>query len=1024
MLRLRTIEERTLQAAPAHPPQTRREAARRGFWRSPADQPPWARPALLSIACLAGLAYAWGSDNANLEPFYGAAARSMSNSWHDFFFGAFDPAGTVTVDKLPGALWLQALSLRVLGFHVWAVVLPQILEGVATILVLYRAVRRLAGPVAGITAAAVLAASPVTVALNRGNVSDSLLILLTVLAADATSSALLSGRLRTLLLAGAWVGLAFQAKMLQAWLVLPALAVAYLVAAPPRLRIRIGHVALAGLLAAAVSLSWMTAVSLVPAHERPYVDGTRNDSVYSQVLDYNGLSRIGIGSGSAGAGPKAEFLTKLAKRGRALNSQTLEVEPSWHRLLSGLFGRDDGWLLPAALIAAIGVLLERRGTGRRDPLRAAVLLWGTWLTVLGAAFSAGVYLNSYYVAALSPATAALCGAGVAVCWRRRREQRARAALAGALLACTAYGAYLLSGGTAVPALLLPLALCLGIAGTLIALLLGDPRGEPATARPAAAAVVACALALPVFTSLVVVAHDLGPFDAPFQPGSQAASRFSAQLYTEDARLFVDHLSAVSGHTPIAFAADTSSLTAPFIYHTGKEVLPIGGYLGGVPSPTLGRLRRYIDSGQLAAFFIPVDPPSSDPRIVWVRTHCRQSMQLGRRAAVQYGVYVCSPTTSTGTAQPTAAQTDGKHGLTSGVRLVFRVDRSTSGKVTPALLDRAIAIMRARVEQLGGASAEIHRVGADEIGVVLPNASIAREAREQVGKTGALYFYDWEPNVIGPHGRPAPSDADVTGGPEAASVRYGLVEYRAVLRAAKRAAILRANDTTFERGCTPQQVGDCRYGSWYLLDTRHEKMLCPSGGPVCPPQDTEADLFADGYRPPAGARVEAVRVNPGTVLAQAHPEEFAGKTINPSPNSFYVLNDNPALSGADIENPAQSFQEGGSDSPDVTFGFSPHGRAAFEKVTKQIAQRGANAQLPGVTKEAAEQHFAVVFDEEVITAPSIDFTQYPEGIDAANGSEIAGGLTTSSARDLADELQLGALPVKPELISISRVATAG
>jgi 4-amino-4-deoxy-L-arabinose transferase-like glycosyltransferase len=159
---------------------------------------------------------------ASVEPFYGAAARSMSESWHDFIFGAFDPAGTVTVDKLPGALWVQALSLRILGFHIWALVLPQVAEGAATILVLYRAARRLAGPAAGLTAAAVLAVTPVTVLLGRGNVSDSLLILLLVLAADATSAALLSGSLRMLLLAGVWVGLAFQAKMVQAWLALPA----------------------------------------------------------------------------------------------------------------------------------------------------------------------------------------------------------------------------------------------------------------------------------------------------------------------------------------------------------------------------------------------------------------------------------------------------------------------------------------------------------------------------------------------------------------------------------------------------------------------------------------------------------------------------------------------------------------------------------------------------------------------------------------------------------------------------------
>jgi 4-amino-4-deoxy-L-arabinose transferase-like glycosyltransferase len=202
------------------------------FWRSPADQPPWARPALLAIAAVAGLTYAWGMDGAALEAFYGAAARSMSMSWHNFFFGAFDPAGTVSVDKLPGALWPQALSLRIFGFHTWAIVLPQVIEGVVTILVLYRAVRRLAGPPAGLVAAAVVATSPVTAALNRGNVADSLLILLIVLAADATSKALSSGRLRSLLLAGVWVGLAFQAKMTVAWLVLPALAAAYLLAAP------------------------------------------------------------------------------------------------------------------------------------------------------------------------------------------------------------------------------------------------------------------------------------------------------------------------------------------------------------------------------------------------------------------------------------------------------------------------------------------------------------------------------------------------------------------------------------------------------------------------------------------------------------------------------------------------------------------------------------------------------------------------------------------------------------------------
>src|SRR5579862_3819492 len=263
-------------------------------WRSPADQPSWARPALLAVAAVAAVAYGWGLAGASVESFYGAAARSMSQSWHDFIFGAFDPAGTVTIDKLPGDLWVQALSLRVFGFHIWALVLPQVVEGVLTVLVLYRTVRRLAGPAAGLTAAAVLAVTPITVLLGRGNVSDSLLILLLVLAADATSAALLNGSLRQLLLAGVWAGLAFQAKMIQAWLVLPALAAAYLLAAPAaRLRTRCAHVALAGL---------VTAVSLVPSQDRPYVDGSRDDSVYTQVFDYNGLGRL-TGKAASVAGP-------------------------------------------------------------------------------------------------------------------------------------------------------------------------------------------------------------------------------------------------------------------------------------------------------------------------------------------------------------------------------------------------------------------------------------------------------------------------------------------------------------------------------------------------------------------------------------------------------------------------------------------------------------------------------------------------------------------------------------------------
>jgi SecD/SecF fusion protein len=360
-------------------------------------------------------------------------------------------------------------------------------------------------------------------------------------------------------------------------------------------------------------------------------------------------------------------------------------------------------------------------------------------------------------------------------------------------------------------------------------------------------------------------------------------------------------------------------------------------------------------------------------------------------------------------------------LKGGVELVYQGKPTAQSKVTPESLERAINIMRTRVDQLGVAQPEIQRSGAEEIDVALPDVSNAARAQEEVGRTAQLQFYDWETNVIGPNGQEDPKEGTVTGDATSAGpggVTAGLLEYQAVLRAAKRAPILRRADTTWAPGCTAQQVNDCIYGSWYLLDTAHEKV-------VRGPEETEHNLYSDLPKLPAGAKLKAVRVNPGTVLVQAHPlETAAGKITNPSPNSWYVLNDEPVLSGSDITNPTQSNDES-TGQPDVTFGFSSRGKGIFEKVTKEIAHRGQEDQLPGISKEAALQHFAVVLDGQLITTPSIDYTKYPEGIDASTGSEISGGFTITSAQNLANELQSGALPIKLVLISRSQVsATLG
>ncbi|HLJ07577.1 MAG TPA: glycosyltransferase family 39 protein, partial [Acidimicrobiia bacterium] len=354
---------------PAARPAWRRWGRRASIVVSPEDQPLWARPALLVLAGVASFLYAWRSSG-YLEIYYAAAVRSMSSSWHNFLYAAFDPSGTVSTDKLPGAFWVQALSVRLFGLHDWAIVLPQILEGALTVLVLYRAVRRLAGPVAGIVAAAVFAVAPANVTLNRGNISDSLMILFAVLAADAVVAAVHSGRWRHLLLGGLWVGLAFQAKMVEAWLILPALALAFLVAGPRGPARRLAGVGALVAVAVVVSLSWMLYVSAQPTAGRPYVDGSSHDSVFEQVFDYNGFGRINQPS------PNAILFKTIGIGGLA------STPPGWNRMVTGVFGRDAGWLIPAALAGLVVGLAATRRRPRGDPLRASFLLWGSWLIVL------------------------------------------------------------------------------------------------------------------------------------------------------------------------------------------------------------------------------------------------------------------------------------------------------------------------------------------------------------------------------------------------------------------------------------------------------------------------------------------------------------------------------------------------------------------------------------------------------------------------------------------------------------------
>jgi 4-amino-4-deoxy-L-arabinose transferase-like glycosyltransferase len=420
-----------------------------GLLRGRAADPRWARPALLALLALTALLYAAGlSRNGWANDFYSAAVQAGTRSWKAFFFGSFDASSFITVDKTPASLWVMELSARVFGLNYWSVLLPQAAEGVASVAILHAAVRRWSGPAAGLIAAGVLAVTPVATLMFRFNNPDALLVLLMTAAAYAMVRAIDSGRTRWIVLAGAWLGFGFLTKMLQAFLVLPAFALVYLVAGPPRLGRRLWQLLAGGAALLVASAWWVAIVQLTPAADRPYVGGSTNDSILQLALGYNGLGRLdGNETGSVG-------FNGGATAGGGGGGSAFGGSTGLSRLFASEMGGQISWLLPAALIALAALVWLSWRRPRTDRVRAAALLWGGWLVVTGLVFSymSGI-IHPYYMVALAPAIGALTGIGVVTAWRARRSMTAgralgaRAVLAAAVVV-TAWWAYVLLGRSA------------------------------------------------------------------------------------------------------------------------------------------------------------------------------------------------------------------------------------------------------------------------------------------------------------------------------------------------------------------------------------------------------------------------------------------------------------------------------------------------------------------------------------------------------------------------------------------------
>ncbi|MER7137468.1 glycosyltransferase family 39 protein [Mesorhizobium sp. B2-3-3] len=420
---------------PAHTAGSREPLVRRVRRGRPED-PRWARPAFLAMLLVIALAYLWNlSASGYANSFYSAAVQAGSQSWKAFFFGSLDSANAITVDKPPATLWPMALSVRIFGLSSWAILAPQVLMGVATAGVLYAAVRRRFSAAAGLITMAVFALTPVAALMFRFNNPDALLALLMTATVYCVLRAFEGGRTKWLVWAGVAVGVAFLSKTLQAFLILPPLAVLYAVFAPVSVRKRFGQLGLAAL-ATVVSAGWWVAiVELWPASSRPYIGGSQNNSFLELTFGYNGLGRInGEETGSVGGGGGGGQGGGWGETGIG-------------RMFNSEIGGQISWLLPAALILLVaGVWLTRRAK-RTDTARAAFLAWGGSLLMTAFVFSfmAGIF-HQYYTVALAPSIAALVGMGASVLWEERGRWWAGAVL-GVTVAATAVWSYVLLGRT-------------------------------------------------------------------------------------------------------------------------------------------------------------------------------------------------------------------------------------------------------------------------------------------------------------------------------------------------------------------------------------------------------------------------------------------------------------------------------------------------------------------------------------------------------------------------------------------------
>lgn len=590
----------------------------------------WPAWALAAICVAAGALYAWRIGGGQVgNPYYAAAAKSMTTSFGNFLFGSFDPAGVVTVDKPPMALWPQAIAVAVFGFHGWAVLLPQVIEGVAAVFLLHRTVRLWADEKVALLAASILALTPITVAINRDNNPDTLLVLTLVAAAYAFTRSVQApasrARTKWLLWCAFFIGCGFLTKMLQAWIVVPGFALAYLVATNAPLKRRVLDLLGAGAVLIASSFWWVALHAWWPG-SKPYIGGSTDGGAWDLIIGYNGLGRVFGQGGNRGQGPSSQPPLEFAGPG---GSAMFGGEAGITRMFGASVGGQISWLLPLCLlvlvVVAVGGALRLRAKIPGDAAeRAGWFMWGSWLLVTAAVFSfaKGIF-HPYYTTMLAPAVAAIAAAGLVMFWRARSAVRFLLPPAIAITAAWAFvvisrdtswhgwarWAVVGTAAVAVIGLLTGLRRA-GLAVGLVAMLLTPAVWSTATAARAgdngvmpAAGPVERGGGREFFMNGQqppngMQAPNPGQSGRP-QIGMMGGPGGNRGELTDEQRRILDYAKKNSGGAEITLAVNGPAQAAsPFIMGSDETVIGMGGFSGSDNAPSVEQLQAWVTEGKL------------------------------------------------------------------------------------------------------------------------------------------------------------------------------------------------------------------------------------------------------------------------------------------------------------------------------------------------------------------------------------------------------------------------------------------